>query len=122
MNPRRPRRLGQPAPPKPGRWPRRHPRFSLTGTRSRPKIAIAPAEVYADLLPGLADGKNGFAWCCCPFHDDHSPSFCVNVVSGWYRCYSTSCGVTGSNIVSFVGHLLGLEPADARRELEARYG
>jgi hypothetical protein len=82
---------------------------------------VDPSRVFQDLLPDLAENGSGFGWACCPFHDDGRPSFCVNTQTGWYRCASTSCGATGSNIVSFVGALLGLSFADARSHLEARY-
>ena len=85
-------------------------------------IEIDPSGVFEDHLPDLAYGNNGFAWACCPFHDDHHPSFCVNVESGWYKCMSSNCGVTGSNIVGFVGALLGFEYEEARSHLEQHYG
>ncbi len=88
----------------------------------RSRVEINPEAVYEDLLPDLAHGNDGFAWACCPFHDDHRPSLCVNVESGWYRCMSSSCGATGSSIVGFVGALLGFEYAEARRHLEEHYG
>lgn len=90
--------------------------------RSTERVDIDPEVVYDDLLPDLAPGNNGFAWACCPFHDDHNPSFCVNVESGWYKCMSSSCGATGMNIVGFVGALLGYEYAEARHYLEEHYG
>lgn len=83
---------------------------------------IDPEVVYEDLLPDLAHGNKGFAWACCPFHDDHNPSLCVNVESGWYKCMSSNCGQTGSNIVGFVSQLLELDYAEARRHLEQHYG
>ena len=85
-------------------------------------VDIEPSVVFDDLLPDLAHGKNGFAWACCPFHDDNNPSLCVNVDSGWYKCMSSNCGATGSNIVGFVGHLLGYEYAESRDYLEQHYG
>jgi hypothetical protein len=87
-----------------------------------PRRWIDPAVVFEDLLPDLRQGSNGFAWACCPFHDDSNPSFCVNLRTGWYRCFSTSCGSAGVNIVGFVGSLLALSTVDARRHLEAHYG
>lgn len=104
--------------------------FSRSFRATRPRVNSRPSEpitidaevVYEDLLPDLAHGGNGFAWACCPFHDDHHPSFCVNVESGWYRCMSSSCGATGSNIVGFVGALLGYEYSEARDYLEEHYG
>jgi len=100
--------------------PRRSTPPSRTG--SSPYRYIDPSNVFTDLLPDLAESSNDFAWACCPFHDDHNPSFSVNLRTGWYRCFSSSCGVTGSNIGSFVGALLGLSPAEARRHLESTYG
>jgi hypothetical protein len=90
--------------------------------RSAIHAAFNPAAVLADNLPDLIESKNGFGWACCPFHDDRNPSLCVNVESGWYRCYSSSCGATGSNIVGFVGRLLGYSTAEARSYLESHYG
>ena len=92
------------------------------GMRSSPHSRIDPEAVFNDLLPDLAESSNGFAWACCPFHDDRHPSFSVNLRTGGYRCYSTSCGITGSNIVGFVSALLGFSTAEARKHLEATYG
>src|SRR5665647_3281024 len=94
------------------------------GAARRPPepITIDPGVVFEDLLPDLKHGNDGFAWACCPFHDDNNPSLCVNVESGWYKCMSSNCGETGSNIVGFVGALLGYEYAEARRHLEEHYG
>lgn len=89
--------------------------------RSAPSF-IDPTVVFNDLLPDLAESSNGFAWACCPFHNDSKPSFSVNLRTGWHRCFSTSCGQAGPNIISFVSALLALEPADARRYLAAQYG
>lgn len=94
-------------------------RLSRSPSRS---AAVDPLAVFEDLLPDLSQGSNGFAWACCPFHDDHNPSLCVNTESGWYQCHSSSCGATGSNIVGFVSRLLGLEYTETRRHLEQHYG
>lgn len=96
-------------------------RDARRSVRSPGRCTVDPGAVFRDLLPDLAENGSGFGWACCPFHDDGRPSFCVNTQSGWYRCASTSCGATGSNIVSFVGRLLGLSFADARKHLEASY-
>jgi len=101
------------------------PRSVGIGKRSRAyssRVEIDPSVVFEDLLPDLAHGKNGFAWACCVFHDDNNPSLCVNVESGWYKCMSSNCGATGSNIVGFVSRLLGYEYAEARDYLEQHYG
>lgn len=83
---------------------------------------IDPGAAYFDLLEDLVKRNSGFAWACCPFHDDGNPSLCVNLETGWFRCFSSNCGETGSNIVAFVGRLLELEYVEARRYLESHYG
>ena len=83
---------------------------------------IDPALVFNDILTNLIESNNGFAWACCPFHSDSNPSFSVNLHTGWHRCFSTSCGKAGPNIVSFVSALMGISIAEARRHVEARYG
>ena len=95
--------------------------FRPAGHRSV-SIEIDPSVVFEDLLPGLEHGNKGFAWACCPFHNDNNPSLCVNVESGWYKCMSSSCGATGSDIVGFVVRLFAYEFAEARRYLEQHYG
>jgi DNA primase len=91
-------------------------------SRCMERATLDAAAIYEDLLPDLKHGSNGFAWACCPFHDDNNPSLCVNVESGWYKCHSSNCGATGSNIVGFVGELLGYEYREAREYLEQHYG
>jgi len=34
--------------------------------------------------------------CCCPFHNDGSPSFSISLETGLFICRSASCGVQGS--------------------------
>lgn len=98
------------------------PHRQKTHVAGRKYTTVDPAAVFEDLLPDLVHGKDGYAWACCPFHDDNNPSLCVNVESGWYKCMSSNCGETGTNIVGFVSHLLGLDYAEARRHLEHHYG
>lgn len=93
-----------------------------TRDAKRKLVFVEPEIVFEDMLPDLVHGKDGYAWACCPFHDDNNPSLCINVESGWYKCMSSNCGETGSNIVGFVSQLLGLEYAEARRYLEQHYG
>lgn len=93
---------------------------SLYGKASRPELP-EPGIVFDNLLPDLHEYGNGFAWACCPFHDDRNPSLCVNLTTGWYRCMSSNCGAHGSNIVSFVGALYGFNYQEARAYLEEHY-
>ena len=84
-------------------------------------IVIEPATVFYDCLPGLKEYKDGWAWACCPFHEDRSPSFCVNLETGSYRCHSSSCGESGSNLISFFMALHQINYREARQFLEERY-
>lgn len=78
-----------------------------------------PADFYASEIQGFSESDNDWAWGCCPFHDDHNPSFCMNLRTGWYECKSSNCGASGKSIVSFVGARDGLSVADALRFLES---
>jgi len=97
-------------------------RYLKKGMAFRKPLSITAREVYEDMLPDLCEGRNSFAWARCPFHNDNNPSFCVNLDSGYYRCHSSHCGVTGSNIVGFVGNLHGSSYTEARKDLESHYG
>lgn len=90
------------------------------GKAQRPDLPD-PGSVFEHLLPDLQEYSNGFAWACCPFHDDRNPSLCVNLTSGWYKCQSSHCGAHGSSIVSFVGALYGFDYQEARKYLEEHY-
>ena len=37
---------------------------------------------------------NGVIWCCCPFHNDENPSFCITPTH--YFCSSSSCNEKGN--------------------------
>jgi len=39
--------------------------------------------------------QNGEINVCCPFHDDSSPSFSINMETGMFICRSASCGLRG---------------------------
>lgn len=59
--------------------------------------------------------KSGKDWkCCCPFHNEKTPSFTVNQQKGTYRCYG--CGAHGSAI-NFLMQYKNLEFVDAVEEL-----
>ena len=83
-------------------------------------VLPSPADFYASEIEGFSEGNNGWASGCCPFHDDHNPSFAMNLDSGGYKCLSSNCGVSGGSLVGFVCALHGLSARDAYRFLEAR--
>ncbi len=88
--------------------------------RYGPSVLPSPADFYASEIEGFSEGNNGWASGCCPFHDDHNPSFAMNLESGGYKCLSSNCGGSGGSLVGFVCALHGLSARDAYRFLEAR--
>ncbi len=58
---------------------------------------------------GIKVGRSGL--CCCPFHNDRTPSMKVDV-----RYYCFGCGETG-DVIDFVGKLYGLKPYDAAQKI-----
>ncbi|MEO8994683.1 MAG: CHC2 zinc finger domain-containing protein [Rhodanobacter sp.] len=76
-----------------------------------------PATYYAQHVAKLGQPKgNGYAVGLCPFHDDHSPSFGVNLTGerGAWCCYA-GCGK--GDMVTFHQRLTGLDFKAAVREL-----
>lgn len=39
--------------------------------------------------------------CSCPFHDDGKPSFGINLKTGFYNCFTASCGESGKSFKTF---------------------
>lgn len=56
----------------------------------------------------------------CPFHNEKTPSFTVNVRKGLYHCFG--CGVTGHNAIDLVMARNGLEFRPALELLESENG
>ncbi len=53
----------------------------------------------------------------CPFHDDHNPSFSINIKNGLWNCFSDSdCG--GGNVFSFYMKLKGVDFRTAIKEIQ----
>jgi len=50
--------------------------------KSRPPLP-SPAEFYASQIVDFVERGDDWAWGCCPFHDDHNPSFCMNLRPRW---------------------------------------
>lgn len=60
--------------------------------------------------------KAGFEWqALCPFHEDSSPSFSVNIKKGLYICYA--CGAKG-NMASLANHLEAKVPFKEETSIE----
>jgi DNA primase len=56
---------------------------------------------------------------CCPFHDDHNPSFAVHIDEGVYACQA--CGAKGG-FTKLFAHVEKMSMEDADRELIVKYG
>jgi len=70
-----------------------------------PQYVIDDLKVRADLVrliqPYAPDlKKKGANWmACCPFHQEKTPSFSVNPVKGFYKCFGCGKGGTAFNFV-----------------------
>jgi hypothetical protein len=108
-------------------------RPATTGRRCRNSIECAQANTtrlprnWRDRLPDAAiyyraifaklgkPNTDGWAACCCPFHEDKNPSASANLITGGFVCHST-CGVK-HDLVGFHEHLRCLGFAAAVHEL-----
>ncbi len=70
-------------------------------------------EVISQYVPLQKKGGRYFG--CCPFHNEKSPSFCVN--SDWYHCFG--CGVSG-NVIRFIMEMESVSFHDAVKILAER--
>lgn len=61
--------------------------------------------------------KGGRYFGCCPFHNEKTPSFCVN--NGWYHCFG--CGASG-DVVKFVMEMESVSFYDAVKILADKVG
>ncbi len=57
--------------------------------------------------------------CCCPFHNEKTPSFVINQNEGYYHCFG--CGVSGTAF-TFVAREEGLSFVEAVRKLAEKTG
>ena len=58
-------------------------------------------------------------WCCCPFHNEKTPSFKVDTSRGTYHCFG--CGESG-DVFDFIMKQEGLSFGDAIRKLASSVG
>lgn len=65
------------------------------------------------------DHKSGALWCCCPFHNEKTPSFKVDESRGTYHCFG--CGESG-DVFDFVMKQEGLTFGDAIKKLADAVG
>lgn len=72
-------------------------------------------EVISQYVPLQKKGRRYFG--CCPFHNEKTPSFCVN--NGWYHCFG--CGASG-DVVKFVMEMESVSFYDAVKILADKVG
>lgn len=69
---------------------------------------------------GISLKKKGTSWeCCCPFHNEKTPSFIVTPSKNLYKCFG--CG-EGGNVISFIMKFRNLEFLDAVEYLAEKHG
>ena len=61
-------------------------------------------------------GNNYFA--CCVFHDEKTPSFCINSKDQLYYCFG--CGASG-NVITFIMEHYGLDFVTAVEKIASDY-
>lgn len=72
-------------------------------------------EIIAQYVPLQKKGGRYFG--CCPFHNEKTPSMCVN--NGWYHCFG--CGASG-DVVKFVMEMENVSFYDAVKLLADKVG
>ena len=73
--------------------------------------------VISQYVPLVKKGNKYF--CCCPFHNEKTPSMCVNTDGQYYHCFG--CGVSG-DVITFVMEMESVSYVDAVRLLAERAG
>lgn len=72
-------------------------------------------EIISSYVPLQKKGGRYFG--CCPFHNEKTPSMCVN--NGWYHCFG--CGASG-DVVKFVMEMENISFYDAVKLLADKVG
>jgi DNA primase len=80
----------------------------------------ARTTLSAVIMPSVKLIRSGREWkACCPFHNEHTPSFTVNDEKGFFHCFG--CGAHG-DAIRFLTDQRGLTFMDAVKELAAKAG
>lgn len=74
-------------------------------------------EIISQYVPLQKKGGRYFG--CCPFHNEKTPSFCVNQQDGYYHCFG--CGASG-NVIKFVMEMESITFVDAVKLLAEKVG
>ena len=101
----------------------------MASTPSRPptaaalKAAIPPAEFYRRHFPAANLKAKREGWTAnfaCPFHEDSTGSFGVNLETGAFRCFG--CDAAGGSILDFHMRTAGEDLTAARAHLAQEWG
>jgi DNA primase len=82
------------------------------------KSSVDIATVIGEYVRLRRSGANRYMG-LCPFHQEKTPSFTVNVVHQFYKCFS--CGA-GGDVIKFVMEKEGVSFYEALKSLSERYG
>ncbi len=75
---------------------------------------LSIANFFQTQIPSLSVNGSPNAMGLCPFHEDHNPSFSVNIETGLFNCFA--CGKKG-DIFTFYQELKGVDFPTALRDL-----
>ncbi len=67
----------------------------------------------------LLKKKGANYWGCCPFHEEKTPSFCVNTQKGIFKCFG--CG-EGGDAISFLMKINNQTFGEVIKDLALKYG
>ncbi len=81
------------------------------------RTRLSIVDVVGRRVPLVKKGQN--YWGCCPFHNEKTPSFCVNEEKGFYHCFG--CGEHG-DIISFTMKSNNMDFVEAIKELANQAG
>ena len=71
-----------------------------------------------DFVPAV-EGRGRWAMACCPFHDDHSPSFRIDREAGLCFCFS-GCTPKSLDVIALYARMFSLSQSEATKQLAAR--
>ena len=81
------------------------------------KARIRIEEIVSDYLNLQQKGTK--LWACCPFHQEKTPSFTVNIERGIFKCFG--CGKVG-DAITFLQEINGLSYPEAIETIAQKYG
>ena len=58
--------------------------------------------------------------CCCPFHEEKTPSFGIDAENGKFNCFA--CGESGGGILTFLMRIYGITCGEAYKKVYSFYG